>query len=236
MAHPPPDHRARRIEASVSANAPDESLETLERAFFHFVKTGEAGMPEVPSACELYQDEEYRHLFSALALAEANGESVASGMGISETAYAAFRSLFFDVKVFPHNPAKTRYVKRLDCPDDFRQFYEVAIERGASELIERYRIGARPRLEPENLIYDAMGDMWTKFLSHRGFNVTSDTAKEAFRWGEGALRTAKLLLDNSREERRNAGTTDDLRIALEIRNETKTLEDLDLSPEDLVVE
>lgn len=230
-----PDHRALRIITSAQAGD-DDSQEPLERAFFHLVKTGDPSSAEVSMASDLYRDPEYRHTFNALILAGANAESVAVGTGVSEACYETYRYLFFDDTVFPHNLAKTRYVRRLPCPDEFRQLYEIAIERGPSELLERCRIGAKPRLEPETLMYDAMSDMWSKFLSHRGYTVTSDMAKEALKWGEASLRTAKQLLENNREERRSAHTVDDLRIALEIRNDTKTMAELNVSPDDLVSE
>lgn len=236
MAQSSPDHRARGIILAAREGSDENIIEPLDRELFHFVKSGSAASEEVQQACDLYWDAEFRHVLDALFLAGAQIETISTGLGISEATLGAYRRLFFDPDVFPHNLAKTRYVKRLDCEGEFRALYELAIERGPSELIERFRIGARPRLEPETLIYDAMADMWSKFLSHRGFTVTSDTAKEALRWGEAALRTAKMVLENSREERKNAGTVDDLRIALEIKNETKTLEDLGVQSDDLLVE
>lgn len=236
MAQPLPDQRARRIIAAAHDGLDEEIVEPLERELFHFVKTGSTASAEIQQACDLYWDIEFRHVMNALFLSGGLISSVASGLSIAEATLSAYRYLFFDPDVFPHNLAKTRYVKRLECSDEYRALYELAIERGPSELIERFRIGARPRLEPETLIYDAMADMWSKFLMHRGFTVTSDTAKEALRWGEAALRTAKMVLENSREDRKNAGTVDDLRIALEIRNETKSLDDLGVEPGELVVE
>ena len=236
MAPVAPDHRARQIIAATRDGSDEDIIEPLDRELFHFVKNGSTASLEMQQACDLYWDPEFRHVLNALFLAGGQIEAIGTGLGISETTLGAYRRLFFDPDVFPHNLAKTRFVKRLDCADEYRSLYELAVERGPAELIERFRIGARPRLEPENLIYDAMADMWSKFLTHRGFTVTSDTAKEALRWGEAALRTAKMVLDNSREERKTAGTVDDLRIALEIKNETKTLEDLGVQPEELVVE
>ena len=236
MAQLAPDHRARWIIAAARDGSDEDIIEPLDRELFHFVKRGSAASAEIQQACDLYRDPEFSHILNALFLSGGQIEAIAAGLGMSEVTLGAYRRLFFDPDVLPHNLAKTRYVKRLDCPDEFRSLYELAIERGPNELIERFRIGARPRLEPENLIYDAMADMWSKFLSHRGFVVTSDTSKEALRWGEAALRTAKMVLENSREERKNAGTVDDLRIALEIRNETKTLEDLGVQSEELLVE
>ena len=236
MAQTPPDHRARWIIDTARDGYAEAIIEPLDRELFHFVKNGSTASLEVQQACDLYWDHEFRHVLNALFLAGGQIDTISAGLGISETTLGAYRRLFFNPDVFPHNLAKTRYVKRLECPDEFRSLYELAIERGPNELIERFRIGARPRLEPEALIYDAMADMWSKFLTHRGFTVTSDTAKEALRWGEAALRTAKMVMENSREDRKNAGTVDDLRIALEIKNETKTLEDIGVEPGDLIAE
>jgi hypothetical protein len=236
MASQAPDHRVQRVLDAVRDGSDDDLVEPLERSLFHLVKTGEAPSSEIEGALRIYRDEEYRHVFSALALAGANEEAVTVGLGLADTVFSAFKYLFFDASVFEHNLEKARYVRRLQCDEEHRKLYELAVERGPGELIERYRIGERPRLEPESVIYDAMGDMWSKFLAHRGYTVTSDHAKEALRWGEAALRTAKLVLDNSREERKNAGTVDDLRIALEIRNETRTPADLNIAVDDLVTE
>lgn len=236
MAYPPPDHRAQRLIVAAKTEGAPEPEEPLERAFFHFVKTGEASMSEIPQAIELYSDEEFKHVLNALTLSGAHSETVAAGLGLSESVYQTYVYLFFDVDVFPHNLAKDRYIKLLRCNEELRKLYEIAIERGAHELIERYRIGAKPRLDPEELMYGAMTDMWSKFLTHRGYNVTSDVAKEALRWGESMLRVAKMLSDSGKEARRAEGAADDLRIALEIRNETKKPAELGIKPEDLVDE
>lgn len=236
MPHIEPDHRARKILEEAGSVDECSSTDPLDRELFYFVKTGAAVDTSVPAACELWGDVEYRHIVNALALCGANDEQVASGLGIPERVYEIYKTLFFDASTFPHNLAKTRYVRQLNCPEELRTLYELAVERGPSELIERYRIGGRARLEPEDVIYGGMADMWSKFLSHRGFTVTSDTAKEALRWGEAALRTAKLVMEHGREERKGASTVDDLRIALEIRNETRTLQDLNVGPDDLVTE
>lgn len=229
-----PNHRALRILTEAQAAENTASDDPLERSLFHFVKTGEESSQEVQQACDLYRDEEYRHVMNALILSGAHEERVEGGLGIPTAVYGSYRHLFFDIERFPHALAKTRYVKQLNCDPAFRAFYEVAVERGPNELIERFRIGVRQRLEPEDVMAEGLSDMWSKFLSHRGFSVTSDNSKEALRWGEAALRAAKIVLDINKEARRGEGTVDDLRIALEIRNDTHTLAEIQIRPEDLV--
>lgn len=231
-----PDHRAQRLMAASEAEPCVEPEDPLERSFFHYVKTGGAAMPEVTMAVELWRDDEYRHVFNALALSEAHHETVTAGVGLAGTVYQAYQYFFFDVAVFPHNLARDRYVRRLTCSDDLRKLYEVALERGSDELVSRYRVGVRPRLDPEDLLHGALADMWSKFLTHRGYAVTTDVAKEALRWGEAMARIAKGLADGSRDARRAENAIDDLRIALEIRSETKVVSDLGIQLGDLVTE
>lgn len=232
----PPDHRARRIIGEARRQAETQAQDPLERELFHFVKTGETASTELRVAVDLYADAEFRHILNALILTNANEELVTGTLGLQPASLEIYRHFFFDSTVFAHNLAKTRYVKELTCSPELRCLYELAIERGPIELLDRYRIGTRPHIEPDALMKDALADMWGKFVTHRGYSVTSDTAKEALRWGEAALRTAKVVLETSREERKGASTVDDLRIALEIRNETKSLEDLGVTADDLVVE
>lgn len=232
----PPDHRAQALIASAKTLAEPDTQEPIEREFFHLVKTHAHDSYELSQAVGLYADEEYRHIMGALLLTNVNEESLCAMLGLSEAVLGVYRHLFFDTSVFPHNLARTRFVKELNCRAELKALYELAIERGPNELLERYRIGIRPAIDPEIVMKDALGDMWGKFLSHRGYSVTSDTAKEALRWGEAALRTAKVVLDTSREERKGASTVDDLRIALEIKSETKTLSELGLQADELVVE
>lgn len=231
-----PDHKARRLIKEALSGQETTSTESLERDFFHLVKTQEAASNEVRLAADLYQDDEYRHVLNALFLANANDETMSASLAIPEAVLGAYRYLFFDCQVFPHNLARTRYVRDLACEERFKLLYQLAIERGPMELLERYRIGVRPRIDPDTVQAEGLADLWSKFTSHRGYSVTSDVAKEALRWGEAAIRTAKFVMETNREERRGALAVDDLRIALEIKNETKTLNDLGLQADELVVE
>lgn len=233
---PPPDHRALKVLQAAARGDESDLVEAIECALFHLVKTGDSSSPEIGEALAIYEDDEYAHVFNALILANADEETAAGGIGVNTTTYSAYKYLFFDVQTFPHNLARARYVKRLQCEDEIRSLYEAALERGPSGIINRFRIGARPPLDPEAKIAETAAEMHDKFTAHRGYAVTSDIAKEALRWGEASLRAFKLALDNGRESRRSEGTVDDLRIALEIRNETNTPKELGLQVGDLVIE
>jgi hypothetical protein len=232
----PPDFRARRLIREAQTQADTQATDSLERDFFHLVKTGQAASEEVQLATELYSDNEYRHVLNALLLASANDEHVSASLALPEAVLGVYRHLFFDCKTFAHNLAKTRYVKELVCEEQLKFLYQLAIERGPSELLERYRIGPRSKTDPEFVLSESLSDMWGKFLTHRGYSITSDNAREALKWGEAAIRAAKIVMETNREERRGANAVDDLRIALEIKNETKSMTDLGIQPDDLVVE
>ena len=227
-----PNHRALAIEATED---PEVLIDPLSRSFFHYKLTG-TGEPDLVLAYETYLDPEYAHVFNALILSSASLENVTSGLGVDSRVYETYQHLFFDVTVFPHNLAKMRFVSQLDCPDEVKEYYKLAIERGASELIGRYQIGARLILEPATVMRAALSDMWGKFLTHRGFGATADTAKEALKWGESAVKVAKILMDNDQDAQHSKRGIDDLRIALDIRNVQRTVADLGISREDVVTE
>lgn len=231
-----PDFRAKRLIRESQTQDDTVATDSLERDFFHLVKTGRAASDEVQMAADLYLDNEYRHVLNALLLANANDEQISASLNVPESVLGVYRHLFFDCKTFAHNLARTRYVKELTCEEQLKFLYQLAIERGPSELLERYRIGPRPKTDPEFVLSESLADMWGKFLTHRGYSVTSDNAREALKWGEAAIRTAKIVMETNREERRGVNAVDDLRIALEIKNETKSMTDLGIQPDDLVVE
>ena len=232
----PPEHRALRLFHAANDPSGLAPEDPIERSFFHYVKTRQPEASDIPLAIELYEDIAYRHTFNALILSNAHPENVAAGIGLAENVYNTYKYFFFDTEVFPHNLAKVRYVKQLTCHEDLKKLYEIGIERGADELISRYRIGVRPNLDPEVVLNTALADMNSKFLTHRGYSVANDVSKEALRWGEATVRVAKMLLDGSKESRHSEGAMDDLRIALEIRNTTKTLDQVGIKPSDLVTE
>lgn len=188
-------------------------------------------MPEVTDAYALYCDPEYRSIFSALALGNAHEDTVALGLDVLPAVFAAFKYLFFDVSVFPHNPAKARFVREIQS-DEMRKYFELAIERGVDELIERYRIGARPPLDPDKVIQGVLSDSWGKFTAHRGYAVTTEVAKEAFKWGQAALRAA--LVEREIGKDKAISPVADLKIALKITDDTKSLDDLKLDPDELI--
>lgn len=228
-----PNHKAQALLALLEANGPDPD-DPLDRSFFHFVKTNAPTTSELLTAIDLWNDLEYRHYVSALLLSNANAEEVASITDISEDSYKTFAYFYFDITVFPHNLAKTRYVKELKCGEAHRQFYVIAIERGASELLEKYRIGRRPPRDPDEILQTTMADMHSRFLTHRGYDITTETAKEALRWGEASVRIARMLSEDAKDTKMRNGAQDALQIALEIRNETKTLADIDVKQDELV--
>jgi len=231
---PPPDHRARRILGAAHDHADCPSDDPLERDLFHLVKNDTCASPDVRTAADLYADPEYRHIIDALLLAKAEAGAVEASLWLPATAYQTYGYLFFDTTSFGHALAATRYVQRLEVPPTVRELYQLALDRGPTTILDRYRIGERPRLDPERVMYEVLGDAYAKFLTHRGLAANHEVAKEALRWGHTAMRAAEALGDAARDASRATNAWDDLRIALRVTDLTKKPSDLDIDVTDLV--
>jgi len=227
-----PDHRAAQILDNPHGEAPEDPL---GRYFFHFVKTGEAPDDDAHEAAHIYMDPEFRHVLDALLLAEAKHESIIEALKLPPRVLDIYASFFFDVTVFPHNMAKTRYVRDLLVGEDMRQHYIVAITRGPEEVLRRYRVGWRPKLDPQEVTHDILSDVWSRFTEHRGRQLSDKHAQAALQFTDPALRAARQLNDMRRQAAdTSASGAQELRIALEVRETQASPLKLGIDLDDLV--
>lgn len=229
-----PDHRARAILLEVASGDDTKSNDVVERDFFHYVKHGEASNIEVVTAFELGSDDEYKHVMNALIIGGVDEAYVCDGLRLSPMAFQAYTHLFCDVGVFPHVLAIARYIKRLDVSEEVRELYGRAVERGPKTVVDTFRVGERPRLDPDEVLDTVLGDMYSRFLSHRGKMITDEITKEALKWCQPVISLARALSDKNIDAKQRAAMGDDIKIALEIRDNTRSLADLGLKPEDIL--
>lgn len=220
MAHLPPDHRFHAVKTLVEGGLECELEDAVERELFCLLKTNACSIPDVSAAYDLYADPEYRHILNAVVLAGANDDHIVKGLRLQPGTHRAYCRLFFDTSAFPHVLAIKRYVQCLMVSDPIRQIYIRAIERGAGDVIDLYRVGERPRLDPENVMYEILGDSFRKFTSHRGEKADSDAAREALKWGQSAFGAAKQLLDKAVEDNKAKNAMADIQIALNVVDHT----------------
>jgi len=203
----------------------------MDSALFHLIRSDDCPLPTVREAAGWYEDEGFAHLINALHLGKATNDSIGSGLDLDSLVLIPYFRLFFDRSVFRHSLDVLRYVDELEISDLHRGYYETAIQQGPDYLINRFRIGARPIIAPEKIIETVTNDQYDRFLLHRGKDLTSDEAKEALRWGQAAVSSANTLISTGKKDKDSAFTR--LKIALTTTDETKTMAQLDIKPEDI---
>lgn len=208
MPRTPPDSRRRRVFDAVRDKVLFETDDADERHLYLCLTTGEAVSVEVEDALLLWLSEENRHVLNALLLGKATDDQITLGLDISPVMLAPYKRLFFDRSVFRNALDVIGYV-RNDLNDlneinkDWQNFYKTAIEQGPEFLINKYRVGARPPVDPRTTIQLVLNDSTDRFLTHRGQDIDSKTTKEALRWAAQALSAAAMSIDKGSDQKQN---------------------------------
>lgn len=233
MPRTPPDHRAQRVLSAIQSGGEFRSDDADERHLYLTLTAKEAPSPDVEEAVLMWLNEESRHVFNALLLAKASDDQICAGLDTSVTALAPYKRLFFDRGVFRNALDVIGYVKNLDVADEVRAHYRTAIEQGPEFLINKFRVGARPSVDPRMAIQLVLNDSTDRFVSHRGQKIDSALAKEAMRWGAQALQAAAMSIDKGSDQSANA--LSELRvIMLKMQDRTETPEQAGIDPTDVV--
>lgn len=227
-----PSHRAERVFAAIQQDVELHTTEPDEHSLHLFLRTGEAPAPYVEDAFEYFSSPETRHVLSALILAKATDEQIVSGLGFDLLALRAFRVLFFDRNVFRHDLDAVSYAKGLGG-QVFDKHYKTAIEQGPDYLINLYRVGDKPDVDPNRVLQVVLNDASNRFAVHRGQQLDSATAREAKAWGQLAVSTAVLVIDKSKDERRSA-MAEFRAIMLTMKDTTQTPEQAGIDPKDVL--
>lgn len=175
----------------------------------------------------------YRHVMDALSLCLAKDVDVETSLELRPGVYAVYRKLFFDRSVFSSVFEMRLYVQRLAVSDEDREVYALAMQEGPLRLLDRYRVGPRPQVDPQIVLEDMLGEAHSRAFEHRGRPITSRVASESFKWGRAAATTA-LAMKQSATSNRMASALEQLEFALTSDDQTKAPEDLGLNPNDIV--
>jgi|GEM_PF-5087201 len=205
MPRTPPDARRRRVFQAVQNKEQFKTDDADERHLYLCLTTGEAVSVEVEDALYLWLAEESRHVINALLLSKATDDQISLGLDMSPTMLAPYKRLFFNRAVFRNSLDVVTYVKNdlLDIDLEHRGYYETAIQQGPEFLINRFRVGARPAVNPREVIKIVLGDAVDRFVAHRGQGLDSKVTKEAIRWGAQALSAASMAIDKGSDQRQS---------------------------------
>lgn len=123
-------------------------------------------------------------------------------------------------------------MRELPVTTELKALYVESIERGTDALLNRFRVGTRPQVEPRKVLEELMNDQFDRSKAHRGLNLTDEVAKQALQWSRAAMSTAHILLTNSPQTEKSA--MEEVRMQLITKEHTQTLTDLNISIEELV--
>jgi len=216
----PPDHRGLGILALAAQPDSLAPTDAVEGDLFYLVKTGKNVLRDVTDALAIYDDAETRHALNAMILSKADDALICDALEIPLGVCGVYRTLFFDRGVFKSTVQMRRYVATLKMTASQRCYYDTALNQGAGFLANRLRVGARSDVDPKTVLRSLLNDSYDRFLAHRGMALTTETAKEALKWGQFATSTAVAVIDKGSDRRQN--TIDHLKLVLETRDETHT--------------
>lgn len=235
MPRQPPNHRALRIAGQVARREAASHDHPFDSALYHALLNGDCPISIVEEAAQWHADDGMRHLLDALYVGKCPPKEIAAGLDLDVAVLGPYEHLFFDRTVFRHALDVMRYSQEVETPADMpvvREYYEVAVRQGPQFLINRFRIGARPVPDPKAMLDIIAHDQMDRFLSHRGQTITSDTAREAFKWGQAAVSTAGALL-NEAGKKGSKDAFQKLKILLQVNDQTATMEEAGIAPEDI---
>lgn len=232
MPRQPPDHNGLKVLECAAASRLFESTHPDEIALYQLLTQKETALPSVGDALEIYMSEEFRHSLNALLIANMGDESISPVLEISLVTLRSYRYLFFDRSVFRHAFDIRSYVRELPIRMEFKSLYVEAIERGPESLLNKFRVGTRPQVEPRKVLEELMNDQFDRSKAHRGLNLTDEVAKQALNWSRAAVGTAHILLANSPQTEKSA--MEEVRMQLITKEHTQTLDDINITVDELV--
>ncbi len=226
-----PDHRALRVFSMVYGKQPFVGSHADEHALYEYLQHGRSPTPQVDEAYGIYEEPQFRHVVDAALLAHATDAFVCDALEMPLTVMSVYRHLFFDRSVFRHVLDVSKYVKELPVTPEERTYYTTAYEKGPETLLNRFRIGKRPDLEPRAVLKELLADQIERARGHRGQPLNSELAREALRWAQATANTANILL---REDTQAEHALSELKLTLAVEDRTVSVNDLVIKPGDLV--
>jgi hypothetical protein len=148
--------------------------------------------------------------------------------GMSYELIEIYRLFCFDLKVFSYRLKKFEYVrtyKNDDYPDG-ALYKKWALSVGIRFF--KWHLGIDNRLVPKEVLTNLIGDTFFRAKEHLNESLTSAVSKEALKWMKMAIDSSMAIhrIEEGLNERSSGDIRDQVRIALEYRDDTKTTHDI----------
>lgn len=219
-----PDHRYLAIKkCATSGEEPDGRIESALLGLLSGKKAPEA----VERAYDVYKQSYKREVMEAFLLVNASADEVEVALKVPPIVTETYAHLFFDPEVFEDELDKLNYAHTYGRDEFGSQLKKFAVDLGKESLLVRmsrgsYVVGATNVQESIRS---------TAFLMAQLAKVNpakSDTAKEALRWAQLALKAA------SEDETQDQGNVDRVLMELEAKDETTDAADSGIDAKDIL--
>lgn len=225
-----PRHKYLTVKAAVDSAAPSPS-DPLMASLYTLLSGGVCDDAEVTYAYDLYATPNHQAALDAFFLARMTLPEISNITEIPESVLATYAMLFMDLSVFRNRLEIVSYAGNYEGTDYGRELVRVAVTVGGEYL--RWTFGkAGDQLDNRSVVRLTMVDTFFRGLAHKGNALTSDTAKEALKWWSVSIKNAETL---EKIDPRTAKTAfEELRITLEQKDSTHTVESSPVKPADIL--
>lgn len=218
-----PSHRLDAVKAAVDAQ--ERPAEKLETELYNLLQGNQASIA-VARAHDIYAHTYKREVMESFLLAGVSAEEIENILGIPAEVIVAYQHLFFDPSVFEDELDRIEYAHSYN-----RNAYGAALKRFAVDLgKESLKIRlSRGSYTVSSATVQAEIRAIAYMIAQRAktCSLTSDEAKEALRWAQIALKAS------SEEDERDTASIEEIRMALEARDETTNAEKSGIDPKDI---
>lgn len=227
------DHRYRRVCKAIEDKAQPEEGGLEARLYAHVEGTEED--PVLEYALEIYMSPAHKEAVEGFLLAGGTDDIISDILEIRPIeVLEAYRYLFFDMAQLKNRVDRMLYAQTVCSAHTNRAVSEankVALTAGADYLAWFWN-PEKAALKPSTVINRHMVDGYYRSFAHAGAPLTSKLAQEALKLAKDATRSAKLAEDMNPSDMVNAAEA--VRLAIEQFDSTKTVEELGVSPEELL--
>lgn len=192
-----PDARARRVERVFAAGGAPPADDRERRYYDYLRRTANTDTPygsdsepydtTIDEAVEIHNSPA-RHVMDALLLVNAPPDEVCTALLLRREVYDLYAALWFDTSTFRNGFARRYYAHHVpqDDSDEWRA-YQLALIEGHEALLNIYRIGDPPPVDPKVMVSRMTYEIASRARAHRGRPLTSDTARTALGLARSAI-------------------------------------------------
>lgn len=225
-----PQHRYYTVKDSLGQAVPpfdSELMLSLRAVLQHKPAT----VPEAEYAYDIYRVASHRAALDAFTLSKTPLDITATALEIPEAVLSAYRTLFMDTSVFRNKLELMTYAAEYEGDEYGCELVRTGVSVGSEYLLWAY--GAQSaEIDTRHVVRRTMLDSFFRGMAHKGNSLTSNVAKESQKWWSTAIRNAEIL--EKMDPRTQQSAFEELRIALEGRDDTLRTEQSPVPVEDIL--